>query len=111
IGDVRRRRVVRRIRADAYARRLGQEDSLDGHLHEIAFELPLDVVARPWRQLAGDLDAVTLAELRPKARGNQVERVLAQRRALDPVQCAFVGAAVLLEAALQQDGERGLAAG
>ena len=49
--------------------------------------------------------------LRAQAGGHEIQRVLAQRRALDGVQRAFVRAAVFLEAALQKDGDRGFAAG
>src|SRR5690606_40120804 len=103
-------RIVRRVRADADARGLGDEDALDGHPDEVAFELALHVVPGPRRELARDLDAVAFAELGTQARRNQVQRVLAQRRALYRVKGAFVRAAVLLETPLQQDRERGLAA-
>ena len=56
------------------------------------------------------LDTVGLAELGAQARRNEIQGRFAQRRALDRVQRALVGAAVLLEPALQQDRERRLAA-
>ncbi len=40
-----------------------------------------------------------------------MQRRLVQRRALDAVERAFVGVAVFLETALQQNGERRFAAG
>src|SRR2546430_10459310 len=46
-----------------------------------------------------------------RSRGDEVEGVLAQRRAADGVQRALIRAAVFLEPALQQDRERRLAAG
>src|SRR2546430_9480029 len=46
-----------------------------------------------------------------RSRGDEVQGVLAQRRAADGVQRALVGAAVFLEPALEQDRERRLAAG
>ena len=66
--------------------------------------------ARVRRQLALNVDAVRGAKPRPQARRNQVQRRFVQRRALQRVQRAFVGVAVFLEPALQQDHERGLAA-
>ena len=45
-----------------------------------------------------------------KLAGNQIQRRLVQRRALQRVQRAVVGVAVFLEPALEQDHERGLAA-
>ena len=110
VRDVGRRRIVRRIRADADARGLGEEDALDGEAHEVALELVVEPRARVRRQLALNVDAVRRAELRPQARRDQVQRRLVQRRALQRVQRAVVGVAVLLEAALQQDHERRLAA-
>ena len=111
VGDVGGGRIVRRVGADADARGLVEEHPLDRHAHEVALELALDEVARPGRQLALDVHAVALAELRPQAGGNEVQRILAQRRAADGVQRALIGAAVFLEPALEQDGERRLAAG
>ncbi len=110
VGDVGRRRIVRRIRADADARGLGEEDALDGEAHEVALELVVEPRARVRRELALNVDAVGRAEARPQARGNQVQRRLVQRRALQRVQRAVVGVAVFLETALQQDHERRLAA-
>ena len=110
VGDIRGGRIVRRVRADADARGFGEEHALDRHAHEVTFELALDVVARPGRQLALDIDAVALAELGAQARGNEIQRILAQRRALDGVQRALVGAAVFLQAALQQNGQGRFAA-
>ena len=46
VRDVGRRRIVRRIRADADARRLGEEDALDGEAHEVALELVVEPHAR-----------------------------------------------------------------
>jgi hypothetical protein len=40
-----RRRVVRRVRADADPRRFGQEHALDRHLEVVAVELALETVA------------------------------------------------------------------
>ena len=81
-----------------------------GNAHEVALELALDEVARPGRQLARDVDAVASRGTRPQARGNQIERDLAQRRALDRIQRPLIGAAVFLEPALEQDRQRRLAA-
>ena len=87
-----------------------KKDALDGEAHEVALELVVEPRARVRRQLALNVDAVRGAKARPQARRNQIQRRLVQRRALQRVQRAFVGVAVFLEPALQQDHERGLAA-
>jgi len=101
---------VRRIGADADTRGFVQEHALDRDPHEVTFEVALDEIARPWRQLTTDVHAVAVTKLGPQAGGDEVQGVLAQRRAADGVQRALVGAAVFLKPPLQQDGERRLAA-
>ena len=110
VGDVGRRRVVRRVRADADARRFRQEDALDRETHEVALKLVVEPRAGVRGELALNVDAVGGAKARPHARGNQVQRRLVQRRALQRVQRAVVGVAVFLEPALHQNHERRLAA-
>ena len=68
VGDVGRRRVVRRVRADADARGLGQEDPLHREAHEVALVLVVEPGAGIRGQFALDVDAVGLAEARPQAR-------------------------------------------
>ena len=58
-----------------------------------------------------DGDAIAFAKLRPQTRRNEVQRALAQRRTPDGIQGTLIGAAVFLEAALQENGHRRLAAG
>ena len=111
IGNVRSRRIMRCVGTDADARGLGQKHALDGHTYEVALELTLDEIARPRRQLALDVDPVATAKLRPQAGWNQVERVLAQRRATDRIDGAFLGTAVFLQTTLEEDRERRLAPG
>ena len=110
VGEIRGGRIVRRVSADADARGFREEDALDRHAQEVAFELALQAIARPRAQLAADLHAVRVAELGAQAGGDEVERRLVHRRALQCVHRAFVGVAVLLEAALEQDRHRRLAA-
>src|SRR5688572_1281526 len=110
IRDVGRRRVVRRVRADTYARGLREEDTFHGELHEVAPVFVIEARSRVRRELALNIDAVRLAKLRPHARWNQIQRRLVQRRAMQRVQRAVVGVAVFLEPALHQDHERRLAA-
>src|SRR5262252_1357945 len=45
IGVIRGRRIVRRVSAYAHASRLGDEDPLDRHAHEVAAELLVDANA------------------------------------------------------------------
>src|SRR5581483_4422481 len=89
----------------------GEEYALYGHLHEVAVILALDDLTCPGRELALNLDAIPVTEFGTEAGGNQIQRVLAQRRALDGVYGALVSAAVFLEPALQKDGEGRFAAG
>ena len=79
--------------------------------HEVAVELFVQTRAGVRAELAGDVHAVSLAELRTHARWNQIERRLVQRRALKSVKRAVGSVAVFLEAALQQDHQRRLATG
>ena len=60
-------------------------------------------------EFAVDLDAVGFAERRPQRVRNEMQGRLVHRTALDRVQGACVGAAVLLKPALEQDHQRGLA--
>src|SRR5213082_106061 len=110
VRDVGGRGIVRRIGADAGARGLGVEYPLDRNPDEVAFVIALDEVARPGRELAADEDAVALAELGPETGRNEVQRVLAQRRAADGVERALLGAAVFLQPPLDEDRQRRLAA-
>jgi hypothetical protein len=102
---------VRRVGADADARSLGQEDSFHGHAKEVAFELALQAVTRPGTRLAADLDAELLAEFGAQGRRHDVKRRLVQRGARESVDRAGVGMAVFLDAALQENRHRRLAAG
>src|SRR5688572_3997442 len=63
VGNVGRRRIVWRIRANADARRFGQKYAFDGHAQIIAVELALEPVAGPRARLAADLDAEHVAEI------------------------------------------------
>ena len=72
IGQVGGRRIVRRIRADADAPGLGDEDPLDRHLHDVAAELLLDARAAVRAELALDVDTVGL-------RGNRARSVCGMR--------------------------------
>src|SRR3989442_4760743 len=110
VGDVRRRRIVRRIRADADARRFGDEHALHRHLHEVAVELVLQAARAERAELPRDLDAVGLAELRAQRVRDEMQRRLVHRAAVDRVERARVGLAIGLEAALEQDHHARLAA-
>jgi len=61
-------------------------------------------------ELARDLDAVGLAELRAQRMRNQVQRRLVHRAAVDRIERAGIGLAIGLEAALEQDDHARLAA-
>jgi len=110
VGDVGGGRIVRRIGADADASRLGDEDALDRHLHEVAAQLVLQAAHAMRAHLARDLDAVGLAELRAQRMRNQVQRRLVHRATLDRIERAGLGLAVRLEAALEQNDHARLAA-
>jgi hypothetical protein len=74
VRDVRGRRVVRRVGADAAAAGFRDEDPVHRHLHEIARELVRHAGDAVRAQLAGDVDPVGLAELRPQRMRNEVQR-------------------------------------
>ena len=80
------------------------------HLHEVAVEFVLQALRAVRAQLARDLDAVGLAELRAQRVRHEVQRRFVHRAAVDRVERAGVGVAVFLQAALEQDHHARLAA-
>jgi hypothetical protein len=102
VGDVGGGRVVRRVGADADATRLGDEDPLHRHLHEVAGELVRHARGAERAELAVDLDAVGLAELRAHRMRHEVQRRFVHRAALHRVERAGLGVAVLLEPRLSR---------
>src|SRR4051812_5288 len=111
VGDVRRRRVVRRVGAHPLASRFGDEDAVHRHAHEVAAVIVLQAACAVRAQLARDLDAVRLAELCAQRVRDEMQRRLVHRAAIDGVKRAFFGLAVSLEPALEQDHHARLAAG
>src|SRR4030095_17105518 len=96
--------------ADADARGLREEDALHRHLEEIALDLARQTIARPRARLATDLHAEHLAEVAAQRRWDDVERRLVQRRPGERVHRPLVRVAVFLDASLEQDRHRRLAA-
>ncbi len=109
VREIGRGWIVWCISANTHARCFREEDSLDGHAQEVAFELALQSIARPRTQLTFDLYAIRLAELAAQARRNEIERRFMHGRALQGIHSPFVSVAVFLETAFQQDGHGGLA--
>jgi hypothetical protein len=110
VGDVGGGRIVRRVGAHADAAGFGDEDALHRHLHEVAAELVLQAARTERAELARDVDAVGRAELAAHRVRHEVQRRLVHRAAVDAVERAGVGMAVLLQAALEEDHHARLAA-
>jgi len=111
VGDVGGGRVVRRVGAHAHAAGFRQEDALDRHLHEVAVVFVREPAHAMRAELAADVDAVGLADLAAQRVRHQVQRRFVHRAAVDRIKRPGVGVAVLLQAPLEEDHERGLAAG
>jgi hypothetical protein len=74
VSDVCGGRVVRRVGSHPDAARLGDENALDRHLHEVAVELVLQAAHAIRAQLALDVHAVARAELAAQRVRHQMQR-------------------------------------
>ena len=80
------------------------------HVVDVAAPLVIQAILADRAEIALDVDAETALEVGAQIFGNQVQRVLVHRAALDGVGRALIGLAVLFQAALDERDQRGLAA-
>ena len=110
LRDVLTLRIRRLESADAHAVLLGEKDSLDWSLVDIAFPLRFKPVSAHRAEVAFDVDAEVRLEISPHLVGNEVQRFLVHWAALDGVARARFGFAVELQPLFDERDKGGFAA-